>query len=259
MVKAQLSVTADDLVELFGRINNKLDLLGQPPRQPVPGLNSSRRTWATEVARAQSELHSWTKAVAALELNTAKSDTTAAAILREPLYCHDIRGVLTDRAKAGGRFADPRAALWLLAATAMALARVAQYKDAGTKPERPRARDWKAALKAVDTLRNLEQRGVSFVRVISADPHHPIPYGWLDRLRSALESAAAIAPKPHADDFVVEREACKSFAQYVFHYFGGEVPLSLVERFGALIDYQPDSLSRHLSQWKRKFSSASLV
>lgn len=87
-----------------------------------------------------------------------------------------------------------------------------------------------------------------------------MPWDWLGRLQSALKAAKRSAQKPHRDRYVVEREACKAFERSIHVRFENTVPPVLVERFGDLIGYQSEKLTRvYLKDWLRQFETDALT
>ena len=267
-MKTLSSLTAHELLALNHRISVDLDRLGESPPSEQPrtpykpvGLLASALSDLVEPPPLQSDRASaWREAVAALEANIETNDAAAAAVSREKSYANGLRGALVRQAKLRGRkFADPRASLWLLAATSIGLGLQRHYMEKGTTPSPPLARDWQEALEAVDTLASLERKGVWLSRAIAGNHDWAIPFDWLDRLKAGLQSAAASASKPHKDNFIVGREACKTFAHHIYFRFDHEVPPVLIEHFADLIGYPRAPLKRHLPNWTRQFGTDSLV
>ena len=122
-------------------------------------------------------IEQWQKAIVDLEREVA-CDAAAAEILREPLFRNGLLQALDlQRRRRAGRFADPRAALWVLDATALALAMHASYQT--QRPEPPGIDDWRRAIEAVDELQSLERRGIVLTQAIAGRLALGILFDWL--------------------------------------------------------------------------------
>lgn len=200
----------------------------------------------------------WTANIDETLKDLLNTHTAAAKIYNSQEYCGLVNSLAWHAKRNKGLISDQRAKIWLLSSTIQGLGHLALLREQKIKLNPPEKDDWKNAILAARTLKSLEAQGVVLDQAISDSRFSGLPYDWLTRIERALVAAARDAKKPHVDKNAREREAIRTFARWNYMYFG-EVPPSIVTKFGDLVGYAPATLATvHLPDWLRQFRTHSI-
>ena len=102
----------------------------------------------------------------------------------------EMQKSLQRKAKSvGKRYADPRAEVWVTIASAWGIWSWLDNLETGTKPTPPAAKDWRAAVAAAKTLRELQRKDVELSYAFRLRNSENVPFDWIDQLLFALEEA----------------------------------------------------------------------
>lgn len=197
---------------------------------------------------------------ALLELEREVADDRSMCWIRSRVPFQRLLASLRRRSRRSPAMADPFAPYVLLLCVIRALQTRAIYVEGRTSPGQMTKKDWRTAIDAVATLRELTLKSGLRLRYANGAAGESVllPSGWLSELETQMRREADTAKRAYVDEFASDREAVRDFVEYLLLHWD-EAPPTMAESFAELIDYPTDSIRRHLKSWEAAYRSNSLV
>lgn len=145
----------------------------------------------------------------------------------------------------------------LLKATLISLGKYKRLISGNATVKQMSAKDWEDAIRAINTLRRLEKNNGLYLYRAFEDTTN-LPWNWLDMLEQRVSEAKENAPKPHNDKYIHQRLATRLFTEWLLRYFD-HAPVSMVEKFTHIINYETTSVSRLVPTWTTAYRTDPLT